>query len=126
MKRECRKWLESVQDAATRTIEAGKDRTKYQGPPIQPTRKMPSYADRPTVYQPKAWSPSRATKPRPAPEAAPAHQRDAAHESEVRELMEQQTKIKKRLATLTQVSRVEDDSAQENDGQESLDDSKNC
>jgi hypothetical protein len=126
MKRECRKWLESVQDAATRTIEANKDRTKYQGPPIQPARKMPSYADRPTVYQPKVRSPVRETRPRPAPEAAPAHQRDAAHENEVRELMEQQTRIKKKLAMLTQVSRVEEGSAQEDDGQESSDASKNC
>jgi hypothetical protein len=125
MKRECRKWLESVEEAATRTIEAGKDRPRYSGPPIQPARKLPTYADRPTVLHQKDRPLAQEVKPRAAPEAVSAHRQDAAGENRVRELQELKTKINKELGTLTRVSKVCDDSAQEEDGQESSDGSKN-
>jgi hypothetical protein len=126
MKRECRKWLESIEQAATRTIEAGKERLKFQGPPIQPPRKLPTYAEHPTTLYPKNKSPAGEARPKPAPEGTSAHQQDAAGENRVRELQELKAKINKELGTLTRVSKVCDDSAQEDEGQESSDDSKNC
>jgi hypothetical protein len=119
LKRECCKWLDTLQGAANRTIEANKGRLRYQDQPVrQPARELPSYADHPTAYQQKVRSPVRGVISRPA--------KDAATENRVRELQEQKAKINRELATLTRVSKVWDEPAYGYEGQESTDYSKNC